>query len=101
MSQELSISFASTKRDWSFLTNMKNNMQEMLCPLIMMMQQNKERAEERDRRQMERDEEQSPQEGSRHMEDESHPDRMNMAMLMMFAKVTGVDPDSMRDIYGG
>ncbi|MBW0549414.1 hypothetical protein O181_089129 [Austropuccinia psidii MF-1] len=94
LSQESSISSASTRRDWSFLTNM-NNMQGMLCPLMMMMQQNQERAEERDRRQMERDEE------CRHMEDESHQDWMNMVMLMMFAKVTGVDPASMRDIYGG
>ncbi|MBW0491419.1 hypothetical protein O181_031134 [Austropuccinia psidii MF-1] len=57
MSQESSISFASTRQDWSFLTNINNNMQGMLCPLMMMMQQNQERAEERDRRQMETDEE--------------------------------------------
>ncbi|MBW0542949.1 hypothetical protein O181_082664 [Austropuccinia psidii MF-1] len=101
MSQESSISIASTRRDRSFLTNMNNNMQGMLCPLMMMMQQNQERAEERDRRQMERDEERRLQEEQRRVADESRRDRMNMAMLMMFAKVTGVDPASMRDIYGG
>ncbi|MBW0542472.1 hypothetical protein O181_082187 [Austropuccinia psidii MF-1] len=72
-----------------------------VVPLMMMMQQNQERAEERDRRQMERDEEQCLQEEHRRMEDESCQDWMNMAMLMMFARVTGVDPASMRDIYGG
>ncbi|MBW0584434.1 hypothetical protein O181_124149 [Austropuccinia psidii MF-1] len=73
----------------------------MLCPLMMMMQQNQERAEERDRCQMERDEEKRLQEECRCMEDESRRDRMNMTMLMMFARVTVVDPASMRDIYGG
>ncbi|MBW0555347.1 hypothetical protein O181_095062, partial [Austropuccinia psidii MF-1] len=57
MTQESSISFASTRQDWSFLKNMNNNMQGMLCPLMMMIQQNQEREEERDRCQMERDEE--------------------------------------------
>ncbi|MBW0580219.1 hypothetical protein O181_119934 [Austropuccinia psidii MF-1] len=78
MSQESSISFASTRLDRSFLTNMNNNMQGMLCPLMMMMQQNQERAEERDRRQKERDEERRLQEERR-----------------------GVEEASMRDIYGG
>ncbi|MBW0545126.1 hypothetical protein O181_084841 [Austropuccinia psidii MF-1] len=72
ISQYLSISFASTRHDWGFLTNMNNNMQGMLCPLMMMMQQNQERAEERDSHQMERDEEKCLQEEFRHMEDESH-----------------------------
>ncbi|MBW0556010.1 hypothetical protein O181_095725 [Austropuccinia psidii MF-1] len=37
MSQESSISSASTRQDQSFLTNMNNNMQGMLCLLMMMM----------------------------------------------------------------
>ncbi|MBW0586689.1 hypothetical protein O181_126404 [Austropuccinia psidii MF-1] len=80
---------------------MKNNMQRMLCPLMMMMKQNQGREEERDRFQMERNEQWNLQEERRYMEDEAHQDWMNMEMLMMFAKVTGVDPASMRDIYGG
>ncbi|MBW0546929.1 hypothetical protein O181_086644 [Austropuccinia psidii MF-1] len=51
ISQDSSFSFASTRWDWLFLTNMNNNMQGMVCPLMMMMQKNQEREEEKDQEQ--------------------------------------------------
>ncbi|MBW0551860.1 hypothetical protein O181_091575 [Austropuccinia psidii MF-1] len=96
-----SIIFAPTRNDWGLPKNMNKNIKGMLPQLMMMMQKNQEREEERDMRQIEIDEECCLQEEHRHMEDEVPQDWMNMEILMMFEKVTGVDPASMWDIYGG
>ncbi|MBW0557856.1 hypothetical protein O181_097571 [Austropuccinia psidii MF-1] len=71
ISQESRTSLKSTRCDWGFLKNMNNNMQGMLFSLIIMIQKNQERAEERNRRQMERYEEQHLQEERRCVEYEA------------------------------
>ncbi|MBW0544504.1 hypothetical protein O181_084219 [Austropuccinia psidii MF-1] len=56
-SQTSSNTFSTTRQDRTFMNNMNSNMQGMLTPLMMILQQGQDQAEEQDRIQQERDEE--------------------------------------------
>ncbi|MBW0555021.1 hypothetical protein O181_094736 [Austropuccinia psidii MF-1] len=48
ISQSSCLSMDTTRRDCSFMSNMSSNMQSMLSPLMLMLQNGQERADERD-----------------------------------------------------
>ncbi|MBW0586811.1 hypothetical protein O181_126526 [Austropuccinia psidii MF-1] len=57
VSQASSVSRGKTHHNRNFMNNMNTNMQNMLLPLMLMLQQSQDCAEERDRMQRSRDEE--------------------------------------------
>ncbi|MBW0539256.1 hypothetical protein O181_078971 [Austropuccinia psidii MF-1] len=51
-SQMSSVSRGTTRCDWNFMNKMNKNMQNVLLPLILMLQQSQDQAEERDQMQI-------------------------------------------------
>ncbi|MBW0583182.1 hypothetical protein O181_122897, partial [Austropuccinia psidii MF-1] len=103
-SQMSSISRGTSRRDRNFMNNMNTSMQNVLSPLMLMLQQSQDRAEERDRmqrsrddeRQMlmrEREEERCLQETQIRAEERRRKDQLNMYMMAMLSKMTGVPLD--------
>ncbi|MBW0460394.1 hypothetical protein O181_000109 [Austropuccinia psidii MF-1] len=106
VSQASSVSRGTTHHNRNFMNNMNTNMQNMLSPLMPMLQQSQDCAEERDRmqrsrdeeRQMlmrEREEEQRLQESQIGAEEQRRNDQLNMYMMAMLSKMTGVPLDDM------
>ncbi|MBW0564159.1 hypothetical protein O181_103874 [Austropuccinia psidii MF-1] len=104
VSQSSSVSRGTTRRDRNFMNNMNTNMQNVLSPLMLMLQQSQDCAEERDRmqrsrddeRQMlmrEREEERRLQETQIRAEERRRNDQVNMYMMAMLSKMTGVPLD--------
>ncbi|MBW0568574.1 hypothetical protein O181_108289 [Austropuccinia psidii MF-1] len=108
VSQSSSVSRGTTRRDRNFMNNMNTNMQNVLSPLILMLQQSQDCAEERDRMQRsrdderqrlirEREEERRLQETQIWAKERRRNDQVNMYMMAMLSKITGVplnDPPS-------
>ncbi|MBW0548665.1 hypothetical protein O181_088380 [Austropuccinia psidii MF-1] len=102
--QSSSMSVGTSRRDQNFMNNMNTNMQNVLSPLMLMLQQSQDRAEERDRMQRARDEERQmlmrEREEERRLretqiraEERRRNDQMNMYMMAMLSKMTGVPLD--------
>ncbi|MBW0574445.1 hypothetical protein O181_114160 [Austropuccinia psidii MF-1] len=86
------------------MNNMTNNMQGMLTPLMMILQQGQDQAEEQDRIQRARDEEREMlrrereeerrlQEVQMRAEDKQRSDQMHLYMMAMLSKITGIPLD--------
>ncbi|MBW0568123.1 hypothetical protein O181_107838, partial [Austropuccinia psidii MF-1] len=104
VSQSSSISGGTTRRDCNFMNNMNTNMQNVLSPLMLMLQQSQDREEERDwmqrsrddERQMlmrEREEKRRLQETQIRAEERRRNDQVNMYMMAMLSKMTRVPLD--------
>ncbi|MBW0563160.1 hypothetical protein O181_102875 [Austropuccinia psidii MF-1] len=85
----------TTRRDRSFMSNM----QSMLSPLMLMLQNGQERADECDQlqraREDAREERRLEREEERRKEEKARNDQMNMFMMTLLAKVTGIDQDQL------
>ncbi|MBW0545618.1 hypothetical protein O181_085333 [Austropuccinia psidii MF-1] len=104
VSQSSSASRGTTLCNWNFINNMNMNMQNVLLPLMLMLQQSQDHAEERDWMQRLRDDERQmlmcEQEEERHLqetqiqaEEQRRNDQLNMYMMAMLSKMTGVPLD--------
>ncbi|MBW0546453.1 hypothetical protein O181_086168 [Austropuccinia psidii MF-1] len=103
-SQMSSVSRGTTCWDRNFMNNINANMQNVLSPLMLMLQQSQDRAEERDRMQRsqdderkilipEQEEERCLQETQIQAEEQRRNDQLNMYMMAMLSKMTGVPLD--------
>ncbi|MBW0531413.1 hypothetical protein O181_071128 [Austropuccinia psidii MF-1] len=106
VSQSSSVSRGTTRRDRNFMNNMNTNMQNVLSPLILMLQHSQDRAEERDQMQRSRDDERQmlmrePEEERRlketqiRAEEQRRNNQVNMYMMAMLSKMTGVPLDDL------
>ncbi|MBW0578130.1 hypothetical protein O181_117845 [Austropuccinia psidii MF-1] len=104
VSQASSVSRGTTHRNWNLMNNMNTNMQNMLSPLMLMLQQSQDHTEERywmqrlrdEERQMlmrEQEEEQRLQESQIRAEEQRRNDQLNMYMMARLSKMTGVPLD--------
>ncbi|MBW0567476.1 hypothetical protein O181_107191 [Austropuccinia psidii MF-1] len=103
-SQMSSVSRGTTPWDCNFMNDMNTNMQNVLLLLMLMLQQSQDQAKERDRmqrlqddeRQMlmrEQEEERRLRETQIHAEERRRNDQLNMYMMAMLSKMTGVPLD--------
>ncbi|MBW0554492.1 hypothetical protein O181_094207 [Austropuccinia psidii MF-1] len=99
ISQSSCLSMDTTRRDHSFMSNMSSNMQSMLSPLMLMLQNGQERADERERlqraREDAREERRLEREEEQRKEEKARNDQMNMFMMTLLAKVTGINQDQL------
>ncbi|MBW0527446.1 hypothetical protein O181_067161 [Austropuccinia psidii MF-1] len=103
-SQTSSISRGTTHCNQKLMNEMNTNMQNVLWPLILMLQQIQDQDEERDSMQRswdnerqilkcEKEEEHCLQETQIRAEEQRRNDQLNMYMMAMFSKMTGVPLD--------
>ncbi|MBW0462292.1 hypothetical protein O181_002007 [Austropuccinia psidii MF-1] len=92
-------SFSSNKQYWNFANNMNQNLKNMLSPLMMLIQNRQEQAEEKDRMQRdqekelrlkeeEREEEKRLLEAKLWAEEKSRNNWLDMVMLMILEKIS-------------
>ncbi|MBW0547859.1 hypothetical protein O181_087574 [Austropuccinia psidii MF-1] len=95
MSQSSSLSMDTTCQDHLFMSNM----QSILSPLMLMLQNGQEQADERDQLQRAwedtREERCLKWEEERRKEEKACNDQMNMFMMTLLAKVTGINQDQL------
>ncbi|MBW0586231.1 hypothetical protein O181_125946 [Austropuccinia psidii MF-1] len=104
LGQASSMSAGTTRQDQNFMNNMNKNLQNVLSPLILMLQKSQDHVEERDQMQRSRDderqmlmcekeEEQRPCKTQIRTEKKRRNDQMNIYMMAMISKMTGVPLD--------
>ncbi|MBW0555454.1 hypothetical protein O181_095169 [Austropuccinia psidii MF-1] len=111
MSQSSSMSLESGQKERNFENNMNKNMQNMLSPLLVLIQHGQEQAEEQDRIQQDqeielRSQEAEREERRREREEEEEAkmrakekalsERLNLVMLMVLAKIGGKNKEDLQ-----
>ncbi|MBW0504218.1 hypothetical protein O181_043933 [Austropuccinia psidii MF-1] len=103
-----SMSFTLGQKERNLANNMNQNMQNMLSPLLVLIQHGQEQAEERDRIQQDREIELRSQEAEieeRRREREeakirakekAHSERLNLVMLTVLAKIGGINKEDLQ-----
>ncbi|MBW0510259.1 hypothetical protein O181_049974 [Austropuccinia psidii MF-1] len=102
-----SMSLASGRKKCNFANNMNQNMQNMLSPLLVLIQHGQEQAEEWDRIQQdqemelrsqeaEREEEQQAEEAKMRAEEKACSERLNLVMLMVLAKIGSINKEDLQ-----
>ncbi|MBW0586653.1 hypothetical protein O181_126368 [Austropuccinia psidii MF-1] len=109
MSQSSTMSFALGRKEYNLANHMNQNMQNMLSPLLVLIQHGQKRAEERDRIQRDREIELRSQEAEREerrrereaeakirAKEKAHSERLNLVMLTVLAKIGGINKEDLQ-----